>query len=371
MRSRFVLCGGVLLMWVAARAEVAEKAEDPPPPASSPATAPGGAAATQPASEIVLVRIGDKAVVTQAEFDRELRAIPPERLHLAMVRNIVARMAEKKLFLLYIENHPDLVTDEDLEAEFERTMKQGKLKTREELEQRLLARGMTFAEFRERNVLLVARNKLARRGVEMGKDEESLKKMYEANPDHFNGARVTAKHILISVPVYATPAQREEARAQITRIHDDLVSGKRTWDECVQESHCTTRSGGGLIGDIPRYLRFAEPVAKAAWSLEVGELSGVVESQLGLHVVKVIGRKPPYRDFDNKRTKLDMRALLQKQPYADAIKEMRKKYPVVGVQPPRLPPIPEAPARRPVRKVPTWRPVPGTKPALRPHGSGP
>jgi parvulin-like peptidyl-prolyl isomerase len=48
---------------------------------------------------------------------------------------------------------------------------------------------------------------------------------------------------------------------------------------------------GGDIGFFPRKWAVAEPFAKAAFSLKVGELSEVVHTEFGAHLIKVTERK--------------------------------------------------------------------------------
>jgi len=357
MRSSFsVLCGRVfcVLVMLAAVGCESVRTQAVRAPGEAITTAPAGT--RQPASETVLVRLGDRDVVTQAEFEKEILRVHSDRRRW-LARDTVAGLAYSKLLLFYIAEHPELVPEEKVEAAIKLSIKTFKVKTREELERKLNGKGTTWDEFRRRKILLVARNTLGARGGEKAKDEDFLKQIYDANPDDWNGARVTTRHILINVPIYATPAERQAARKRIEKIRDDLVSGKRTWEECVKESEYNTRFAGGLIGDIPRHGRYNESIARAAWSLEVGEVSDIIEDNLGLHLVQVTGRKPGHRDFDDRRTRMTMEGWLRAQPYNNVLREMLKRYPIIGVRAPTLPPAS-------AEQV----PLPGaTTPASNPH----
>jgi len=313
----------------------------------------GPACTSRPASEIVLVRIGDEAVLTQAEFDREIRHIRPE-WRPNLMGHVVARLVEQKLLLLYVAEHPELVSEDALQAAYKQTMKEAKVDTLDALKASLQKKGTSWTEYRNRKIRMVAQNVLAGRGIEKGKDEALLKRMYDANPQHWNGASVTARHILLSVSLYATPAQREAKRRHLARIREDIVSGKRAWDECVQESDYNTKYAGGLIGDIPRYNRFNEALASAVWDLKVGELSDIIEDHLGFQIVEATGRKPGYRDFSDRKTQFDMKSWLEKKFYRDAIEEMWRKHAIVGVQAPTLKPVAgpsSSPASRPAARA--------------------
>ena len=312
------------------------------------------APASQPADERILVRIGETAVVTQAEFEKNMLRLQPE-IRARHASDIVAGLVEKKLLLLYLEKHPDLATLKEVKAEVEENMKTGPIKTYQELEKSLREKGATLEDYYEGRILNLAQRKLRREGAERGQDEALLAKMFKAHPDHWDGSRVTVRHILIHFPVYATPKEIEAKRAQAQRIRDDLLSGRRTWSECVQESDCNTRLRDGLIGPMPRHGRLTEAVISAAWGLEVGQTSEVVRSHLGFHVIQILKRTGGFRDLDDIKTRIAMQAYLEKELLREAIVGTRERHLVVGVQPPDMTGL-----------LPETRPASATRPATRP-----
>jgi len=329
-------------------------------PASGPAaTAP--APATQPTCEIVLVRIGDRATITQADFEAALRGTSPEHYRRRQ-RSVMVYLTHRRLFDLYVEDH-NLIPIGVLDARIERDMKIAKIESMEVLEQNLQKKGLTVATYRRRLRSALAEAAMTEQGIERGRDEDVLKEAFEARREEFDGTYIRARHIMLFVAPYETPAQREAKRKRLLQMRDDIEAGRRSWDECVAESDSRSRQGN--LDGFTRHLRKNEFLAAAAFQLAVGKLSDIVETPLGYHIVEVTERVPGTRSFE--QAKRDMRRWFEREAYVNAIAEVTRKYPVVGVQPPRKP-TDLGPPRKPRLRMPRLRlpRKPATRPATAP-----
>jgi peptidylprolyl isomerase/peptidyl-prolyl cis-trans isomerase C len=95
----------------------------------------------------------------------------------------------------------------------------------------------------------------------------------------------TLRHILVTVNDSLPGNERAAASAKIDAIRQRLVKEpKRFSEQALKHSECPTAMNGGLLGKVPRGKLFAE-VEAAAFALEPGALSGVVESPVGFHVL--------------------------------------------------------------------------------------
>lgn len=105
--------------------------------------------------------------------------------------------------------------------------------------------------------------------------------IYKAEPKRFAmDEEVHARHILVA-------GHSDEARAKAQALHKQLVEGA-DFAKLAQEESADKGSGarGGDLGFFGRG-KMVEPFEQAAFALKPGELSGVVESQFGFHILRV------------------------------------------------------------------------------------
>ena len=121
-----------------------------------------------------------------------------------------------------------------------------------------------------------------------------LKKYYDTNKVFFDKVFVKASHILVKVDEKATAVDKQTARLKAQQIHTLLVNGQAKFEDAAKAySDCPSKDKGGDIGFFPYKFAVAEPFARAAFSMQVGQISNVVETGFGFHVIKVTDRKPP------------------------------------------------------------------------------
>jgi peptidyl-prolyl cis-trans isomerase C len=122
-------------------------------------------------------------------------------------------------------------------------------------------------------------------------DEES-KTYYDTHPQSFvQPEQVRASHILIKVDADATEAQKTEARKKITAIQHKLKKGEDFATLAENYSEDTTSKKGGDLGYFGRG-QMVKPFEEAAFSLKPNETSGIIETQYGYHLIKVVDKKP-------------------------------------------------------------------------------
>ncbi|MDA3926977.1 MAG: peptidylprolyl isomerase [Kiritimatiellae bacterium] len=114
--------------------------------------------------------------------------------------------------------------------------------------------------------------------------EDELKKHYEEHKDDFKKAeRVLAQHILIS-PDGTEDSSKAEARQKIADIRERVKGGKEFADEAAEHSMCPSGKEGGSLGWFGRGMMVPE-FDKAVFSMNVGDVSDVVETQFGFHLI--------------------------------------------------------------------------------------
>lgn len=134
--------------------------------------------------------------------------------------------------------------------------------------------------------------------------EAELRRYYEENKDYFDQIKVRASHIVFRIPGSATPAEIQASRAKLENLRQEIVSGKIDFAEAARKySQCPSAQDGGNIGYFYRKYTVQEPIAKTAFAMKVGEMSEVIQSDYGLHFIKVTDRKAngPPSDYEKIR----------------------------------------------------------------------
>ncbi|MGD0059171.1 MAG: peptidylprolyl isomerase [Verrucomicrobiia bacterium] len=135
---------------------------------------------------------------------------------------------------------------------------------------------------------------------------EDARAFYDSNPEQFKQPElVRASHILIRCSPDATDEVKREKRAQIDAALS-LVKGGSKFAEVakkVSEDPGSAENGGDL-GYFPRG-RMVPEFDTAAFSMKTNEISGVITTQFGYHILQVTGRKPAQTmPFDEVKDKL-------------------------------------------------------------------
>jgi peptidyl-prolyl cis-trans isomerase D len=128
--------------------------------------------------------------------------------------------------------------------------------------------------------------------------DEQIKDYYQRHREAMFSypERVRARHILISVIPGASAADRAEAKAKAEQILAQLKKGADFAKLADKYSDDTgTNSRGGDLGYFSRG-QMVKPFEDAAFSLKPGQLSGVVATRFGYHIIEVEDHQPARTD---------------------------------------------------------------------------
>ena len=123
-------------------------------------------------------------------------------------------------------------------------------------------------------------------------DEELAELYAEQAP----GIRLRARHILLSMPDDASEAERDSVFALAESLRERAVSGEDF--AALAREYSTDPGSAQQGGDLGWFERgnMVEPFENAAFGLEPGEVSEVVETPFGLHIIKLVDRETPSLD---------------------------------------------------------------------------
>lgn len=123
--------------------------------------------------------------------------------------------------------------------------------------------------------------------------EEKTKGYYEANKVFFDKVLVKASHILIKLPANATKEQRDQAAQQLLVWRQEILAGKVKFaDIAKQHSACPSKDKGGDVGQFRWKFDVVPEFSRVAFSMKPGEISGVVNTTFGVHLIMVTERTP-------------------------------------------------------------------------------
>lgn len=123
-------------------------------------------------------------------------------------------------------------------------------------------------------------------------------------------AQLHASHILMSYPDQATQAQRDSVRQLMESIRERAVGGESFADLARQYSQDPGSAEQG--GDLGTFGRgdMVKPFEDAALALQPGEISDVVETPFGLHIIRLESKDVP--SFDSVRGQFRQRLQSQR-----------------------------------------------------------
>ncbi|MFW6368134.1 MAG: peptidylprolyl isomerase, partial [Spirochaetota bacterium] len=178
------------------------------------------------------------------------------------------------------------------EEAFEEALEQQNL-TLEEIEGNI-AEQMIIEEILESDVL-----------TDSDIDDDAAQEFYDENPELFETPpQVRASHILVLTQDLDEDEQAE-AREEIETVQERLESGEDFADLAQEYSDDGTAEDGGDLGFFSEGQMVPE-FEEAAFDLEVGEVSDIVETQFGYHIIrKTDEREAGTQDFEEARGQIE------------------------------------------------------------------
>ena len=268
----------------AAQAPAAQTPQPPAPPKPMPAELPE-----------ILARVNGENV-TKVDFERLIKnieasrgAIPADR------RDEVLRAALDQLITYHAMKQEATarklpVTYADLDSRL--TQMQGKMST-DEFSKALTARNTTVEQLRSdaRTDMMIDKMMESELSTTTAATEAEAKDFYDKNPDKFKqGEGVRASHILVMANESADDATKKKARAKIDGVLKRVRAGEDFAALAKEHSDDGSKDQGGDLGFFTKG-QMVPAFDAAAFALKPGEISDVVTTQFGYHIIKMVERR--------------------------------------------------------------------------------
>ncbi|ORC35593.1 hypothetical protein B4O97_08080 [Marispirochaeta aestuarii] len=121
--------------------------------------------------------------------------------------------------------------------------------------------------------------------------DEEMRRAYNSNVDQIaQPETVRARHILVSLEEGATEEDKAAAREKIEAIQEELAAGADFAELAKEKSEGPSSKNGGDLGYFSAD-KMVPSFSDAAFALQPGEVSGIVETRFGYHIIKLEDRK--------------------------------------------------------------------------------
>jgi len=122
--------------------------------------------------------------------------------------------------------------------------------------------------------------------------DEEARSYYDNHLDAFKKPeQLKASHILVKPTPPVDESSKSAARKKIEGIQQRLKNGEDFAALAKEFSQCPSSAEGGDLGYFARG-QMAKDFEDAAFKLEPGEVSGIVETKYGYHIIKSVDKKP-------------------------------------------------------------------------------
>jgi len=289
----------------------ATSAAKPAPAATAPGPALAGAAppaagVAPPAVKPVpaqlpatIARVNGEAIVKD-EFEQAIKSlearagqpVPTER-RAEVYRGLLDQMIAYKLLLQQSRALKVTVPDADIESRVKQL--QAQFPNEQAFTKALSDQHVTLDRLKkdQREQLLIAKVIDTEIGPKVSVTPKDVDDFYAKNPDRFKEPEtIHAQHILILVPKDADAAVKAKAKAEAEAILKQIRAGADFGTLAKQKSQDPgTAPGGGDLGSFAKG-QMVPQFEEAAFKLKPGQVSPVVETPFGFHIIKVLERKP-------------------------------------------------------------------------------
>jgi peptidyl-prolyl cis-trans isomerase C len=253
-------------------------------------------------------------VITQAELDSQMKIVMDrlrasgrlpdvsqlDQMRSQVLENLIARE------LLYQESQKKGIKISEEEVNEQLIKLKTQFPTEAEFNNALIRMNLTEASIKEKLQRDLALKKLIEDEVapKVTVSDSDIRAFYENNPETFKQPeRVKASHILIKVDPKADPSQKAEAQKKIDLVSAKLQKGEDFGALAKEYSEGPSAPKGGDLGYFTRG-QMVKPFEEAAFAMKPGEVSGMVETRFGYHLIKVTDKTPegtmPYDDVKDR-----------------------------------------------------------------------
>lgn len=272
--------------------------------ASAPATPPAKAELPVRKGVDRIAAVIENEVITLRELETKARSFLAQLESVTDVKEREAKRRDVLQQVLDIEIGERLVTSElkqskdrlgvteaDIDRAVQEVMRMNNV-DEPQLQAALYGQGLTWAEYRQKLREQIERARLIQfkvQGRVQVQDADVKRRCAERQREGAREQQICASHILFRVPKGVAPDELDRIRGRASKIQAEVASGADFAAYALQYSDDKGTPNGSL-GCFGKG-EMVEAFERAAYALKVGEVSGLVRTEFGFHIIKVSDRK--------------------------------------------------------------------------------
>ncbi len=251
---------------------------------------------------ILISEINDAMLPIMHEYREKYAGIELQKKMAELRETVINQAIENKLILQVAKTHGITSNEKTVDSRIEMIRK--RFPSEEQFLQAMSAKGMTLKEYRDQVAEQVLVQDTVKRvlGREISVQDDEVEQYYSDHPDKFE-TRPTVKlaQIFLEIKKWNDEEEVERTRQKAAELRALATEGAEFSELAAQHSEGPYREQGGLVGTIsPEDI--LPDLEKIAFRLKSGEISPVIQTSYGFHILKALEAFPARKiDFEEAR----------------------------------------------------------------------
>jgi peptidyl-prolyl cis-trans isomerase SurA len=253
---------------------------------------------------ITLSEVEKWAAPLKGEIRTEDRLERRERLQ-AVSRKILDQLIEEKLIDQEVKRSGVKIPSKEVDTAVEEVRRKSGL-TQEAFEAALASEDLTMDSYRQQIEKRLLRQKVMNwfLKVDSKAGDKELKDFYQQNIERYRiNESYRPGHILFMIPKGATEEEIREIRKKSLKVLERIKNGEDFGEMALLYSQDMSAKDRGDLGFFKKG-EILPAIEKEALRLRVGEVGGIIRTDYGFHIIKLLDRKggkaPSFEDIKEK-----------------------------------------------------------------------
>jgi peptidyl-prolyl cis-trans isomerase C len=273
------------------------------------------------------------SAITRVELDMEInRLLPQELYHRSVTPEKQAEIEKKALEnlinagLFFMEAKRQGLKIDNSEFKKRLDAVKSAYQNKKAFEDALKKSGMTAPVFEEKVREGMMVEKLIEKEVKVSLTDKDLEDYYDKNREKFKEPEaVRLRYVYVKINP-SEPDGKKKAKERVKEAYSKIKSGSDFAQIAQTYSNDMSRIKGGDVGFVHRGT-MPQEIEKAAFSLKAGQVSEILETDIGYHIIKVeekrASRHVQFKEIKDKLRK-ELTESMQKERLESLIKRLRE-----------------------------------------------